>query len=300
MKKIIFAIEQGEILGELQKIVKTKVTAQTALDALAKTAAKKDLSIAESSLLAFLHNTNENLSVFEEVSLTNLDKNPYLVMDLLKYYQQQNKKQETIETAQRVLKNLSLKDDSGSSSWSSDQGLEIEIRKFLKTVFEPKADYSEMIDNLEKLFLITTSLPDYRELAKAYRTKAEKETFWSRMKKKLLKRWDVEPVFRVFRFENQKDEILELIRTRQDQNCFPEMIASAKDKFPEECFVNYKKKIKKMLEEAKVKIYPQVAYHLRHMQRIGLSPQFNEFVNWIKTTYYRRRRLLEELLKSGF
>lgn len=54
-------------------------------------------------------------------------------------------------------------------------------------------------------------------------------------------------------------------------------------------------KVEKILQKTDVEKYKQAAYFLKRMKQIEMSEEFNLFLNWIKETYWRRRRLLEEL-----
>lgn len=117
------------------------------------------------------------------------------------------------------------------------------------------------------------------------------------MKEYFKKEDDVKTIFNVFRFENHKQEVLDLLHACPDSNCFPDMVDFIKDMYPKECFEGYKKKIIDLLEEPKVERYAPAAYHLTRMQTIGLQEDFHIFIDWIKTNYQRRRRLMEELQK---
>ena len=295
-----FNLEPGEVGPVINSLAASQSRAQMAMTALSQTAGKKKLSVPESSLLAFLYRLSEDWAAFEKVSLDHLDQNPALVSDLLTYYQRKGQKEKVLETARKALSKLSRKDENSyPSGWYENEKLVTEIRRFLKKVYDPKTDRTEMVGNLENLFLITGSLPDYEALVKEYRTRAEKERFWEKMKKRLLKKGQVKPVFKVFRREDQKEEILNLVSSYPDEDFFPEMIASVQDKFPGKCSTAYQKKIEKMLEVPNTEVYPQAVYHLQRMQQIGLSREFNSFVGWIKTTYWRRRNLLRELKERG-
>lgn len=291
-------IGKHQLLTGLKLVVVNQEEAQSSLGHLGfKT--KTSLSAEESSLLAFLYFLAEDWLNFETASLKNLKQNPSLTLDLLKYYQKNDHKTKIIQVADQVLNSLTPK-DKFSGEFISDhyidyQNIEIPIRRFLKNIYSLPQDYPMVIDNLEKLFLATGSLADYQELIKIYKTQSEKEKFWSVIKKHFGTDYDVKKIFKVFRLENQKPEILELIKTYPSAECFPEMVASIREDFPLECFNEYKKKIEDTLVETKVEKYSQAAYHLKRMKEIGLDKEFADFINWIKTAYWRRRRLLEEL-----
>ena len=143
--------------------------------------------------------------------------------------------------------------------------------------------------------MITGELTDYKELVSNYHDKSEKEKFWIVIKKHFADEYEVKIVFKVFKLENQKKEILELIIKYPQTDCFPDMISFVQKDFPEQCFTNYKKKIEAILKETNVEKYKEVAYHLKRMKQIDNIQEFNIFLRWIKETYWRRRRLLEEL-----
>ena len=156
-----------------------------------------------------------------------------------------------------------------------------------------------MVENLQRLFILTESLSDYKEVAKVYKSKMEKEAFIGQLKELLSNKYNIKPLFKLLQYEKKGQDILDLVAKFPESDCFPQMIASVQDEFPEECFLHYKNKIKGLLKEANVKYYPQVAYHLKGMKEIGRMERFLEFVSWIKETYKPRRRLMEELRNAN-
>jgi hypothetical protein len=294
---------QEVILSGLKKVIVRKDEAGYALEFLKRTSMKNNLSIPESSLLCFLYFLAENREEFESLSLKNLNKNPGLAPDLLKYYKNNNRRDKITQVSDRVLKILMQKDRFDADFIWPDSRLdykeiEIQIRNFLKTVYSGAKDYYMMISNLERLFLITKSLSDYKELAGKYGETAEKEKFWQAMKKYFDSEYEAETLFKVFELEERKQEILNLIREYPNSKCFPEMVASVREDFPGECFSAYREKIDSLLEKPDVDKYPEAVYHLKRMQKIGLEKEFNDFIAQIKTDLWRRRRLMEELRKN--
>ena len=300
LEDLSWEIEPADVSAGLKRIAVSAAEVKIALSALAKTAAKKTLTVPESSLLAHLYFVNEDLERFEEISVANLEVNPNLTLDLLKYYQSRNQKIKILETAKLVLKRIAGKKDDIDIVFYNELSinyLEIEtrIRRFLETILTSKEDYAERIANLEQLFLKTASLADYKTLASRYAKLEEKHRFWEMMKDHFTDSYNVKTVFRVFRFENQKQEILWLIEKYPEADCFPEMVAFTRDEYANACFVVYRKKIEKILEKVDIEKYKEAAYHLRQMKLIGKTEEFNEFLDWIRNTYWRRKRLIEEL-----
>lgn len=250
-----------------------------------------DLSMEESSLLAFLYFLAEDWRNFEKISLGNLKKNPSLALDLLKYYQKNNNRDKIIQTSDQVLGELAKTDE-------GNKEIEIQIRRFLKNIYSEVGDYSIMITNLEQLFLVTGELTGYKELVESYHDKSEKEKFWLVIKEHFDDEYKIKTVFKIFKLEDQKQEVLKLIIKYPQGDCFSEMIVFVRDSFPQECFIAYRKKIEEMLKETDVRKYAEAACHLKKMKEIGMDKEFVDFVNWIKTTYWRRRRLMEELQKN--
>jgi len=293
-----YDVEQYNISSGSKNVIFTKDDAKIGLSVLVKTAAKKILTIPESSLLTYLYFLTEDYERFEKISLLNLKENPNIVLGLLKYYYQNNRKNETMDIAQKVLNQISSKKHDDFSYFEYPVNyldLEIEIRKFLKPVFSPEINYSDNINNAEQLFLRTQSLSDYKELIKMYKNIEEKQKFWHEMKDYFSQRDKIKTIFKVFRLENKKEEVLNLIIKYPDSDCFPDMITFVQKEFPEQCFSTYKKKIEQILLETKVEKYEQAAYHLKRIKQIGKTQEFSNFLRWIKDTYWRRRKLLEEL-----
>lgn len=295
-------INKEQILSWLKETIVNKDEAKYALECLGfKT--KTNLSIEESSILAFLYFLTEDWQTFEKISLENLKENPSLILDLLKYYQKNNDKKKIIQTADRVLSAL-MKTNRHNNEFIyphlflNYQEIEIQIRRFLKNIYSHIGDHQMIIDNGEKLFLVTGSLTDYKELIKMYKDQSEKEKFWPVIKKHFSDEYQVKNIFKVFKLENQRQEVLGLIRKYPSADCFSEMIAFIRENYPQECFTAYKKKVENILKETNVRKYTEAAYHLKRMKEIGLDKEFIDFISWIKTIYWRRRRLMEELQKN--
>ncbi|MFH1089058.1 MAG: SWIM zinc finger family protein [Candidatus Uhrbacteria bacterium] len=289
---------QKQLELNLTQAVITKSEADICLRALVKIQTKSNLSSAESSLLALLYLLVDNENRFEKISLDNLGNNPALSLKLLKFYKQRDRKSDILKITDSVLTRLNKKDN--LASWNFSNNVEIEIREFLKTIFDPEKEYPQVISNLETLFLKSEKLNDYKNLAKVYNNPLEKENFLVKMKDIFTKQHEIEILFKVFKMEDKKQEILELTGKYKDENSFPDMISFVSAVYPQESFLNYQSKIKHLLKDANVKYYPQVVYHLKQMKRIGLTVDFKNFVVWITDFYKRRYRLMEELQKGGF
>lgn len=294
-------IDKEQLLTGLKQTIINKDEAEYTLKCL-NFKTKTNLSVEESSLLAFLYFLTEDWQVFEHIGLANLKENPGLTLDLLKYYQKNNDKKKIIQTADQVLTELLKKNRTGDFVYprpSLDyQEIEIQIRHFLKNIYSIAEDYEKAIANLEQLFLVTGELTDYKELVKGYYDQSEKERFWIVIKEYFDEEYEVKNIFRVFKLENQKQEILELVKKYPQAECFPEMIAFVRESYPGECFAEYKKKIEKILKETDVRKYAEASYHLKRMKEIGLDKEFIDFASWIKTTYWRRRKLIEKLQEN--
>ena len=290
-----FEWNQKELAEGLKEAVNKKSEAEICLRQLSVTIKKQDSSPAESSLLSRLYFMAGDEEQFEKTSLTNLEKNPGLSLELLKFYKRNNRKPDILKIADQVLSGKK----SDSFDWDSPKDVEIEIREFLKTIFDPKTEYAQIIGNLEALFFRSKKLNDYKELTMAYGKPEEKEKFLTKMKDGFAKQHEIEIMFKVFKLEDRKREILELTGKYKDEQCFSDMIAFISNVYPQESFDNYQVKIEHLLKDSNVKYYPQVAYHLKRMKQIGLAQDFKKFVEWIVANYKRRSKLMEELQKGG-
>ncbi len=298
LEQRLYDIEQYDIFTGLKSVIHTKDEGGIGLSSLTKTVAKKILTIPESSLLAYLYFLTEDYFRFEKISLINIKENPDLVLDLLKYYSQNSRNDEAINMAQSVLVQISGRKHDDFSYLEHPinyLGLEIQIRILLKSLVSSETDYPEAVKNEEQLFLRTQSLSDYKELIRMYKSLEEKQKFWEEMKEYFSQLGEIKTIFKVFRFENKKEGVLDLITKYPNSDCFPDMVAFVQKDYPEPCFISYKKKIEDILQETNVEKYKQAAYHLKRMKQIGKIQEFNHFLHWIKDMYWRRRRLLEEL-----
>lgn len=285
-------IGKGNILDKLKNVIENKNLAQIALSALSKTKGKQEADETDSSLLSYLYFLAGEYEKFEEISVKNVRKNPSLTLNLLRYYKKNNRKDDILNITYDVLDKIKKRDEWGH------ENIEIEIRRFLDGILDDPKEYEAMIANGEALFLKSKELGDYKNIIKKYKNKSEKEKFLSKIKEHFDKDGEVEAMFKVFKLEEKKREILELVFKYTDENVFPRMVSFISNTYPKECFQCYKEKIKKMLKEANVRVYPYAARHLKEMEKIGMDKEFEDFIVWLRTTYSRRIRFIEELKKS--
>lgn len=293
--------DQVELGKGIQNSVSNQREAKMTLQILSRLTEKKTCTPPESSLLAHLYFLATDYAAFEKLILDNLEQNPGLTIKLFQLYTIQKRKSDILKTAERVLTYLhtrSMRESFNFSYFGYEPNIEIQIREFLKTIFNPKTEYAEIVKNLEQLFLVSARLRDYQELTQVHTIPHEKEAFLKNMKLYFTKENNVKILFKVFKLEDKKAEILELIKKYPDEDCFSDMITVISETYPQECFASYTKKITHLLKDANVKIYPQVAYHLKRLRRIGITTEFNTFIHWVTATYSRRRCLMEELKKA--
>ena len=292
-------LDQGDVLDNLRLVIGSqKESAQAVLDFLKVLKDKEDLSCPESALLSQLYVINRSFDLYEQTVRKNLSRNPGLTVDLLKYLKKEERKGELVVVANEVLSRL--REKPAADTWhrydfKSYRDITIDVRRFLNGIYDIRSEYKDAIGNMEELFLNSADLSDYQKLAKAYNTTEEKENFWSIIKKQFTQRNNIEALYKVFLDEDQKAEILFLVQRYTETRFFPEMVASISAEYPKECFATYKNKVETLLIPTKVELYSHVAYHLKQMKLIGLAKDFDNFLIWIKTTYYRRRRLMEEI-----
>ncbi|MDP4011808.1 MAG: hypothetical protein Q8P72_06315 [Candidatus Roizmanbacteria bacterium] len=290
---------QAQIGTVVKQVVVVSSEAESALATLSQSKHNTKLSIDESSLYAHLHFTHEDFELFENICLNHIKESPHLVVKLLRHYQTQGRKTDIISVAENFFSQSNTSSSSNEFIYPPQsyhiQDIEKEIRTILKQAYDPQKDYRNIVENLQRLFILTKSLSDYKEVAKVYKSKTEKEAFIDRLKELFSNQYDTMPLFKLLQYEKKGQDILDLIAKFPESDCFPQMIVSVQDEFPEECFLHYENKIKGLLKEANVKYYPQVAYHLKRMKNIGQVKKFDAFVSWIKGTYKQRRRLMAEL-----
>ncbi len=305
-------ISQKNLSEVIVRVASDRSLGLTALENLKSTVSKENLTSDESFLITRLYKLTDNDLLFEEISQKYLTKNPKLALNLIRFYHKTNQKSKLIIAAQTALTALSesvenkfldnFYDLTNDGGWPLDRkNTEIELRRELTTCLSLDDDYLLAKDNLERTFLLTGELSDYKNAASVYKTTEEKETFLKKMEIFFTKSQEIRSLFKVFRLENRSEKILQLIREFREEDFYPEMICSISKLFPNECFAEYVGKIKRLLEVTDVRLYPQVAYHLKRMREIeGKGAELLKFVEWIKVTYFRRRRLMEELKEKHF
>lgn len=293
-----FEDSQTTISSGLTSMVQSEGLARYALSLLSEVLEKKVNTPSESAVIAHLYRILKEWDSFEQYSLRNLTINPVLVMGLLIYYQKIGAKAQIRDISRQTIDELSKKNHQSNSDFSSQfltRDLEIEIRRFLKGVLSLRTEYADAIDNLEHIFLITKLIKDYQLLVKSYRDEKEKNTFLATMQRQFEKCHDIESIFLVYQVENKHDAILDLVCRYPDDDCVPDMLDHIQTTYPNESFEAYQKMIKKILIETNVDKYHEAVELLQRMQRINMTDEFTGFISWIKETYRKRRRLLEEL-----
>lgn len=230
---------------------------------------------------------------------------PPITLNLLSYLKQEKKFKELHLLSENVLSLIPKKDGFLSfrpNNYYDKEEFEIKVRRLLADTFNEKTEYKLIINNLERLFEISKEIDDYKLLRENYKSSEEKNLFLVKIEALFNKNADIEELFEVFKTENefgdaQKTKILKLAQRYREDGCFAKMVDFVKDKFPTECFLAYKLKINKLLEVADTYKYELICKDLLNMRKIRLNKEFEIYLNYIKDNFFRRRRLMEEMIK---
>ncbi|KKP45958.1 MAG: hypothetical protein UR39_C0017G0016 [Candidatus Woesebacteria bacterium GW2011_GWA1_33_30] len=227
---------------------------------------------------------------------------PPISLNLLTFLKKTSKFKELHSLSERALLLIPKEKDFFSfkpDNYYDREDFEIKVRCLLIGTFEPRFDYKLLIYNLERLFEISKEIKDYRLLREEYKSSEEKNIYLEKIEKLFSKNNHIKVLFKVFRIENNKLKILNLIQKHKDAECFSEMVKFVKDQFPKECFLAYKSKINKLLEVADTEKYEAICTHLLEMGKANLNDKFTLYISEIKQKYHKRYRLMENIEKYG-
>jgi tetratricopeptide (TPR) repeat protein len=209
-------------------------------------------------------------------------------------YLKRNLRDKAIATAEKALEIIQGKrKDFRLGFHMPDQ--QKELREFLDGCYRLGSDYPKIVENLIMLIFQESEIAYYKKLKKIIKTEQEKNAIIERLEK-LLDR-DYELLFKIYSIEDDYERMLQLAKKSIRFDVFNLIVKKIRDRYPEECFELYKKKINAFLEDVKSRdAYRQAAYWLKLMKEIpGKQDKFRKYIEHLREKYRRRPAFIDEI-----
>ncbi|MBI5746262.1 MAG: hypothetical protein HZA13_04600 [Nitrospirae bacterium] len=219
---------------------------------------------------------------------------PEITLNLSSIYLKQGLKDKAIETAE---KGVSLFDngDERFPLGFSHRDQKILLRKLLDCLYDREMVPGKVIENILNLLHLEKEIEYYHRLKELLKTDKERADLIIKLEGILKEQ--PEMLFKIYSIEEDHERLLILARKSLDYDLFHPIVNKIKEKYPDECFELYKKKINKYLENAsKRNVYQQASYWLKLMKQIPENAEkFKRYIDHIRMKYKRRHALMDEL-----
>ena len=218
---------------------------------------------------------------------------PEMAAQLSAFYLKRNLRDKAIDTAEKALEIIQGKSsDLRFGIYLPDQ--QKELREFLDECYIFESDYPKILENLITLICHERDIAYYKKLKKIIKTKQEKDTIIERLEKLLDSDYDL--LFKIYSIEEDYDSMLKLAKKSMRSEVFNLIVKKIRDRFPEECFDLYKKKINAFVEDVKKRdAYRQAAYWLKLMKEIPRTQdKFRKYIEHLREKYRRRPAFIDE------
>lgn len=219
---------------------------------------------------------------------------PEMAAPLSAFYLKRNLRDKAIVTAEKALEILQGKKRDFYSGFPLSDPLK-ELREFLNECYMLESDYPKIVENLIMLVCHERDITYYKKLKKVIKTEQEKNAIIERLEKLLNGDYDL--LFKMYSIENDYDRMLQLAKKSIRSDVFNLIVKKIRDRYPEECFELYKKKINTFIEDVKNReAYRQAAYWLKLMKEIpGTQDKFRKYIEHLREKYRRRPAFIDEI-----
>ncbi len=221
-------------------------------------------------------------------------KYPEMAAPLSAFYLKRNLRDKAIATAEKALEIIQGKGrDFRFGFHLPDE--QKELREFLDGCYRPESDYPKIVENLLMLIFQERDISYYTKLKKVLKTEEEKNAIIERLEKLLDNDYDL--LFKIYSIEDDYDRMLKLAKKSTRSDVFNLIVKKIRDRFPEECFDLYKKKINAFIEDVRNRdAYRQAAYWLKLMKEIpGTQDKFRKYIEHLREKYRRRPAFIDEI-----
>ncbi|MEW6409232.1 MAG: SWIM zinc finger family protein [Nitrospirota bacterium] len=219
---------------------------------------------------------------------------PEIAVHLSEFYLKNNLRDKAIVTAEKAVEIIRGRGRDFYSGISLSDPLK-ELREFLDKYYSLENDYPKIIENLIMLLKSERDIAYYRKLRKIIKTAQEKIAVIERLERLLDRDYDL--LFKIYSIEDDYERMLNLARESIRFDVSNLIVKKIRDRYPEECFELYKKKINKFVEDVKSRdAYRQTAYWLKLMKEIpGTQDKFKKYIEHLREKYRRRPAFIDEI-----
>ncbi|MEW6110009.1 MAG: hypothetical protein AB1632_12710 [Nitrospirota bacterium] len=219
---------------------------------------------------------------------------PEMAIYLSGFYRKHNQRDNAIAVAEKAIEIIQGNRKDFYCSFSLSDFLK-ELREFLDKHYNPETDYLKIIENLMAILMLDRDIAYDKKLRKIIKTEQERISVIERLEK-LLDR-DYELLFKIYSIEDDYENMLSLAKKSIQFNVFHSIVKKIRDRYPEECFELYKKKINKFTEDVKKReAYRRTAYWLKLMKEIlGTQDRFRRYIEHLRDKYRRRPAFIDEI-----
>lgn len=219
---------------------------------------------------------------------------PEMAVPLAEFYMKQRLKDNAIAIAEKAIEIIQGNKKDFYYGFSLSDSLK-KLRGFLDKHYSLDADYPKIIENLMAFLMLDKDIAYYKKLREIIKTEQEKVAVIERLEK-LLDR-DYELLFKIYSIEDDYEKMMRLAVKSVEFDVFHLIVKKIRNKYPNECFELYKKKINKFAEDVKNReAYRQTAYWLKLMKEIPeMQDKFKSYIELLREKYRRRPAFIEEI-----
>jgi hypothetical protein len=219
---------------------------------------------------------------------------PEMAVPLSAFYLKRNMRDKAIATAEKAVEILQGKGRDFHFGFPLSDHLK-ELREFLDGCYRPENDYAKILENLIMLIFEERGIVYYKKLKKVIKTEDENKTIIERLEKLLNDDYDL--LFKIYSIEDDYDSMLKLAKKSDHFDVFNLIVKKIRNRYPEECFELYKKKINDFTKDVKNRdAYRQAAYWLKLMKEIpGKQDKFRKYIEHLRENYRRRPAFIDEI-----
>jgi hypothetical protein len=219
---------------------------------------------------------------------------PEMAVPLSAFYLKRNQRDKAIATAEKALEQIQGKSRDFRFGFHLPD-VQKQLREFLDGCYRLESDYPKVLENLIMLIFQERDFAYYKKLKKIIKTEREKSAIIARLEQLLDGDYDL--LFKIYSIEDDYEKMLQLAKKSISFDVFNLIIKKLRDRYPEECFELYKKKINIFVEDVKKRdAYRQAAYWLKLMKEIPGTPEkFRRYIDHLREKYRRRPAFIDEI-----
>lgn len=219
---------------------------------------------------------------------------PEMAVPLSAFYLKSNMRDKAIAIAEKALEQIQGKSKDFRFGFHLPDEQK-ELREFLDGCYRLESDYTKILENLIMLIFQERDIAYYKKLKKVIKTEEEKNSIIEQLEKLINSDYDL--LFKIYSVEEDYNSMLKLAKKSTRSEVFNLIVKKIRDRYPEECFDLYKKKINAFVEDVKNRdAYRQAAYWLKLMKEIPRTQdKFRKYIEHLREKYRRRPAFIDEI-----